>query len=881
MTKPEPVVRLYRTLARVASGAELTADRVDEMSAVFGALWRDTSGRPAARARLLIGEAAGLVTLRSRLRRARRRRDGKNDWSGRDGMGEIWRDFKLGLRVLWRSPVTTAAAVITLALGIGGTTAVYTVADGVLFDPIDLPDAGELVSVLESDPAGNLDLLSHEDYVDLRAEARTLESFAVYRGNSVSVTGLGEPERIRGEFVSASYFDVLATSPSIGRAIERGEDVTGGPRTAVLSHGYWVRRFAADPNVLGRAVSFNNVPHTIVGVMPEGFRSYLDATDAWISAHTVPGGLGGRGQRSFLGIARLADGVDPASADRELDALMGRLAEAYPELSAGGSVSVRPLSQLFVGDSQRTLVWSLLGAIGLVLLIATANVANLQLARASQRSREMAIRSALGGGRQRLLTQLLVESLSLAAIGGVLGLVVALAAIEALVSSDTSPLAYFDVALSVRALAVAALVTLGAGTLAGLLPAVRGSAIPPADRLREDGRASGDGRGSGHFRSGLVVAQIAMAVTLLIGAGLLLRTTAALSAVDVGFDPRSILTGETRLTAENYLDDANRRTYMEQVVEALGTIPGTRGATLVGGMPFSGDWSFIPIRAEGSEQSWEEAPSAYTPAVATGYFDLLGIPLVAGRLFERTDGPGAELVVVASRALADRIYPGRDPVGLVIETPEGAARIIGLVEDARITLTGPVPPTAYLHYLQVQPRLFSVMVRTEAEPMSYERALREAFWSVDSNQPLWEVTSLETRIEYYSSNERFFSMLVGSFAALALLLAAVGIYGVMAHAVGRRRHELGVRLALGAGRARVLNMVLRQGVGLTLLGAGLGLVAGAAFARVLASVLFGVSALDPIAFLAAPAVLVAVAALAVYVPARRATRVNPVEAFRG
>jgi putative ABC transport system permease protein len=873
------VTRLYRLVALLVVGGRVPEARIDEMADVFGSLWCERAGRPAGRFALAARELAGLWRVRARLRRRGRGRSDQRSWTWRDGMGEAWRDLEVGLRMLLGTPVASLAAIVTLGLGIGGTTAVVTVAEDVLFDPMGYPEADELVVVFEQGADGSYGLLSHEDYLDLRAESRTLEAMGLFRMISVAVTGLGEPERIRGEFVTASYFDVLQGSTAQGRTIRPGEDVEGGDRTAVLSHGYWVRRFGADPGVLGRVIEFNNVPHTIVGVMEPGFRSYWDDTEAWISLQTL--GPLDRGNSDFFGIGRLADGADLAAADRDLDGIMARLAEAYPDVNAGRSAIPLDLGDWVVGEQRRTLVLSLLGAVGMVLLIATANVANLQLGRASNRIREMAIRSALGGGRRRLLAQLLVENLTLAALGGAFGLGFAWLALRSLLTASFSPFSTFDVALSAPALAMAALLTVGAGTLAGIVPALRGSATAPAGQLREDGRSGSEGRRSGRFRSGLIVAQMAMAVTLLIGAGLLLRTTAALRGIDVGFDTSNLLTGETRLTAEGYQDDDARRVYLERVVEGLQTIPGTRGGTLVAGMPFSGDGSSIPARAEGSELAWEEAPTVFLPMVATGYFDLMGIPLLAGRVFERTDRPGAELVVVASRSAVDRFYPGENAVGRMLETPEGSGRIIGVVEDVRRTLTSEIEPTVYVHYLQFPPGLFSVLIRTEGRPESYERALREAFWSVDSNQPLWEVASLESRLAAYSSGERFLSALLGGFAGLALLLAAVGMYGVMAHGVGRRRHELGIRIALGAGRGRVLGMVLRQGVVLTLVGASVGLVGAAAVTRLLASVVYGVGVFDPLTFTVAPLVLIAVAALATYVPARRATRVDPVEAFRG
>ncbi|MEE8146147.1 MAG: FtsX-like permease family protein, partial [Longimicrobiales bacterium] len=504
----------------------------------------------------------------------------------------------------------------------------------------------------------------------------------------------------------------------------------------------------------------------------------------------------------------------------------------------------------------------------------------LQLARALQRSREMAIRAALGAHRIRLGRQLLVENLTLAFLGGVLGIGVAIVILRVLEADSLTPFTRFDIELNAVALGVAALLMLGTGTLAGLVPAMRGSAIQPAGGLREDTRAGSEGRGSSRFRSGLVVAQMAMAVTLLVGASLLLRTAAAINGIEQGYDAENVLTGETRLTADVYQDEANRRIYLEQVVDRLAEIPGVRGSTLIKGMPFAGDNDDTLVRAEGSDLDWEQLPWVYAPPVAQGYFEFMGIPVVAGRTSQRTDGPEGERVMVVSRNLAERLYPGTSAVGRMAETRVGPFRIVGIVENTREHISTEFRENAYFHYLQAPPSFFSVLIRTEGAPEPFERALLEAFWSVDSNQPLWEVMSLERRMTNVLRNELFFSVIFGGFAGLALLLAAVGLYGVMAYSVARRRHELGVRMALGAERGRILQMVLRQGVGMTALGALVGIGAASALAQLMASLLFGVTPFDVLSFTVAPAVLVLVAVVATYIPARRATRVDPLETLR-
>ncbi len=781
----------------------------------------------------------------------------------------------MGFRVLFRSPMVALVSVVTLGLGIGGTTAVFSVADGVLLNPMNFPESNRLVTVFAN--------FSYDNFRDLQSQSRTLESIGVYRGLSVAVTGLGEPERIRGEYVSASYFDVLRARPAIGRLVRPDEAVPGGELTTVLSHGYWERRFESDPSILGQTINFNNLPHTIVGVMPPDFRSYWDNTEAWISPQTMPyGGLSEEGRGMFFPIARLADGVELETAERELDLIIGRLeqAGAYPDVDQEQRANVRTLASSIVRNHTRSLVWILLAAVGLVLLIATANVAGLQLARALRRSREMAIRAALGGGRARLMRQLLVENLTLALLGGIFGIGVAVVILRVLEADSLTPFTRFDIELNALALGVAALLTLGTGTLAGLVPAMRGSAIQPASGLREDNRSGSEGRGSSRFRSGLVIAQMAMTVTLLVGASLLLRTAGAMNGLEQGFDAENVLTGETRLTAEVYQDEAYRRTYLEQVVGRLAEIPGVQGSTLIKGMPFAGDNDNMRLRTEGSDLEWEQALGVYAPPVAQGYFEFMGIPVVAGRTFRNTDGPEQERVLVVSRNLAAQLYPGTTAVGRMVETPGGSFRIVGVVENTRESISTEFRRNAYVHYLQAPPSFFSVLIRTEGAPERFDRALLEAFWSVDANQPLWEIMSLERRMAGATRSQRFFSVILGGFAGLALLLAAVGLYGVMAYSVERRWHELGVRMALGAERGRILHMVLRQGVGLTALGALVGIGAAAALVRFMAALLFGVSPFDVLSFTAAPVVLVLVAVVATYIPARRATHVDPVEALR-
>jgi predicted permease len=594
------------------------------------------------------------------------------------------------------------------------------------------------------------------------------------------------------------------------------------------------------------------------------------------------GGLTEESAGYWIPIGRLGEGVGMATAQDEMHQFLVRRFDVSPTDERLAGLQLLPLSTAIVSGESRQLVWWLLGAAGLVLLIATANVAGLQLAHAARRSEEMAIRGALGGGRRRLLGQLLVESLALAVLGGVLGVLVSVGVLRVLAAESLTPFTRFDIELSVLALGVAASVTLGAGLLAGIAPALRGSRIESGSRLREGDRAGTGSRGTSRFRSRLVVAQMAMAVTLLVGASLLLRTASALNRFDVGFDSGNLLTGETRLTAPMYQDEDIRRSYLQQVVQRLSAIPGVEGATLMKGMPFAGDADFIRVRNEGSDLDWDEARWVYSPPVAEGYFDFMGIRVLAGRPFERTDGPEAERVFVVSQSFADAFFDGASPVGRMIETADGPGRVVGVVQNSRrdFTTARDYEPVLYEHYLQDPPDFFSVLIRTQDAPESYQRRLLEAFWEVDPNQPLWEVMSIRQRMVDVTRNQRFFSVLLGGFAALALILSGVGLYGVMAHSVGSRRRELGVRIALGANRGRILQMVLGQAIVLTSIGVLLGIGGAALGARLLGSVLFGIEPFDLLSFTLAPAVLVAASIAAAYVPAWRATQVDPVETIR-
>jgi putative ABC transport system permease protein len=668
--------------------------------------------------------------------------------------------------------------------------------------------------------------------------------------------------------------------PALGRAIAPGEDEEGGERTALLSWGWWQTRFGGDPSALGRTVMLNNLPHTIVGVMPPGFRSPWDTPQAWISLHSIPRDYLGRSNRNLqAAIARMHPDQTVEGARASLEAVHAGLVEAYPEANRGTGVWAMPLSA-FLADRNRDFLLGLAAAVGLLLLIACANVANLQLARAAGRRREMAVRTALGGGRRRLARLLVVENALVFLIGGAAGLAVAWLGVRGLLALQPAYTSYYDVRLSVAAAGLGMAIAALTGLVFGLAPALEAFRSEPSAALRESDRGGGTGRGTRRFRSALVVGQLALSVSLLIGAGLLARTMSALMGVDPGFEREGLLTLEFRLPENRYEGDAERLVFYDRLHEELAALPGVEAVGFASDLPFSGNSSSMRLLPEGSSVGWEDAPVLRSNTVSPGYRAAMGIPLLAGRDLAETDGPGGEFAVLVSRSAAERIFGGTDAVGTRIwATPDGSVSgtVVGVVGDVQSTLVDPPQAHIYVSYRQSPSLFMSVTIRTQGEPMALAPAVRDAVWSVDPDQPIWEVMPITERMAGSASRTRFNAVLVLVFAGTALLLASLGLYGVMAHTVRQRERELGVRLALGASPAAVMRMVVARGMLLVAAGLAAGLVVGWWLASLLESLLFGVSASDPATFVAALGTLALVGALSTWLPARRALGLDPAE----
>ena len=801
-------------------------------------------------------------------------------------MDTLIQDLRYAVRTLLQSPGFTLVAVLTLALGIGANTAIFSAVSAALLRPLPYPDPGRLVAIWGTRGSDAQLLTAYTDVVDYRAQSSSFGDIGIIRGESVNLTGGDSPERVSGEFVSSDVFDVVGVHAALGRSFTREETTPGrGSAVVVLSDGLWRNRFGGDPHLLGRTLTLNGQPHVVIGVMPPGYTSPFGPVDLWMPITSIPTpGTFDRGVRNVWAIGRLRPGVTIERAQRDLSAIADRLARDYPAGNTGIGVAVLSLREQVAGRVATALL-TLLAAAGLVLLIACANVANLQLARATARRHEMSVRASLGASRRRLLRQLLTESLLLAAVGGACGVLLAAWAVGALVRAVPSGLpALGSVGIDVPVLAFALGTAVLAALLFGLAPALYASRgdLGGALRLREPSGAPARGRLD--FRNGLVVAELAVCMVLMASAGVLARSVGRMRQVDPGFDPDRLLTFQFRLPRAKYADAGSREQFFARAVAAVRAVPGVRAAALVGATPFSGNWAFTNYVAEGQPAPAPgRAPAAGFDVVSDGYFATMGIPLVAGREFDAHDRGGTLPVAIVSRELARRSWPGASALGRRIqEVGDSVWRtVVGVVGDTKQRTLGEDPmPRLYVPVLQ-DPYLFSnVVARTVGDPLAAAAVVRAAIWSVDPDQPVWSVTSLEGLLSRSMGQARFTALLTLGFAALALLLAAIGVYGVMAYAVAQRTREVGIRLAVGAAPSQVVALVFGRGMKVTAVATLLGLAGALAATRLLRSQLFGIAPGDPVTFVAVAAVLAGVALVACWVPARRAAKVDPVVALR-
>ena len=817
-------------------------------------------------------------------------------------MDVFWRDLRFAVRGLARSPGFTAIAVLTLALGIGANTAIFSVVYSVLLRPLAYAEPEQLISIRAGFSGNGLKDIpaSQPEYQDYLKEVSALQDLAAIYPININLTGLGEPQRIQAAVVSDNYFRLLGVEPALGRDFTPADDGGRIGYVIIISHELWRQRFGADPGILGKTVRLDDDPMTIVGIMPSGFRHVLESgaspMEVWAPIaldNPDPNFFNQRNARVYDLIGRLRPGRTVKDASAELEVLTTRLRERYPQAYPAGQgwhPVAEPLAEQVVGDVRPALL-VLLGAVGFVLLIGCANVANLLLARATARQREIAVRTALGGSRTRLVRQLLTESLVLAAVGGGLGLILAAWGASALgrLVALYLPRAG-EIELSLPVLGFTAFLILLTGVGFGLIPALQASRPDLQGVLKDAARGSSAGAPRTRMRAALVVAEVAIALMLLAGAGLLLRSFQRLMAVEYGFDPQRLLTLQVWLPVPNdnakgrFFTQEQRRGFYQRALAAVRGVPGVRDAALTSRLPLRGRGG-IGFAIEGRPTPADQPlPSAELRMVSPNYFAAMGIPLLAGEGLPELADSVSNGTVVVTRTLAEKYWPGEDPIGRRIRIfgPEGPwVSVTGIVGDVRqMGLAEPPREELYLSYKAVSSQEMSMVVRTDDDPERLGAAVTSAIRDVDPEQPVFGVMSMERLIQNASAERRVSMVLLLLFAGIALLLSALGIYGVMAYTTTQRRHEIGIRLALGAGGPDVLRLVVGQGMRLVLVGLGAGLAGAWLLSRALASQLFGITAQDPLTYVSVALLLGSVALVAIWLPARRATRVDPMLSLR-
>jgi putative ABC transport system permease protein len=803
-------------------------------------------------------------------------------------MQKLWQDLRYGARMLLKKPGFTLIAIFALALGIGANTAIFSFVNALLINPLPFPELDRVVAIWDESEGGPHNEVAFANYADWRAQQTSFENLGLYRWWDGNISAIDPPERVQGFLISANFLDIVRVKPELGRGFLSEEEQPGKDGVAILSYGLWQRRFAGDSDIIGKTITVNGVVRTVVGVMPQDY-NFPRGAEVLAPLTMTPARVSNRRSHEFLAVARLKPGVSIQQAQADLDAITARLEQQYPQTNTGLGAKVYPLLDDTV-RLYRAVLLLLMASVGFVLLIACANVANLMLVRASSRFKEIAIRSALGASRWRIARQLLTESVTLAVVGGACGILFGLWGIDLMRSFiPTSDIKFVPgwsrIGINLPVLAFTIGISVLTGLLFGLAPALQSSKTNLSEALKEGGQKSA-GAARQRLRSVLVVAEVALSLMLLIGAGLTVKSFWLLLRSNPGFNPENTLTMGLSLSGEKYREDAPCAAFYDELVQRVKTLPGVESAAAVNHLPLGGSNSSSSILVEGVPEPppGQEFGGRYR-VCTPDYFETMGITVLKGRGFSEQDKADSPRVIIVNETLERHFWPGGDAVGKRIRftgAPEKNPwmQIVGVVNDVKHELNLPFSSDYYLPHKQDPWGGMVLVARTSAEPLALAEPIRSEVLAIDKNQPVFDVKTMKQwraqSVLPYTISGTWLSI----FAVIALVLAAVGIYGVMSYSVSQRTHEIGVRMALGARPRDVLRIVIKQGITLVGIGLGIGLIGGVALSRVMESLLFGIGATDASTFVLVSLLLSAIALLACFIPARRATKVDPMIALR-
>jgi putative ABC transport system permease protein len=808
-------------------------------------------------------------------------------------MTTLWQDLRYSARMLLKKPGFTLVAVLTLALGIGANTAIFTILNAVVLRPLDFDHAERLVVCWESNPEKNFPRLtvSALNFTDWQTQNHVFERMAVFKDADLTLSGVGEPELLKGVAMTAEMFPLLRVKPALGRSFTAAEDQPGREQVVVLSHKLWQRRFGGEVGVIGRNFKLNGKDYTVIGVMDASFKFPTPNYEVYVPIAFTPKDLTQRGKKNYGVVARLKDGVTLAQAQSEISAITERIKQTDPEGNAGFGALLQSLQALYAEDAGELLL-VLFTAVGFVLLIGCANISNLLLARAAARQKEIAIRLSVGASRWRVIRQLLTESLCIALLGGALGLILAAWGKDLIVALEPDELFRVkDVGIDYAVLAFTLLLSLLTGLLFGLVPAIQASNPNLNETLKDAGHSATGSARRHRIRNLLVISEVALSIVLLVGAGLMFRSIRAMRAVNPGFNPHNLLTMMLTLSDKRYPDAAKRAAFFDQLLPKLEALPGVQAVGLTNQLPISEDDSQTDFEVEGRPKKAKKDDFDITSrrSINPAFFSALNMRLLHGRVFTERDNQTGPLVAIINETMAKRYWPNEDPLGkrLSFDNQENKEKkplwreIVGVVNDVKHQgLNKPPVAEVYYPYVQRPEETVFLAVRSTIDPKGLIAAIRRQVLNQDAEQSLSGVETMEERLTTFIASDRMIVLLLGLFAALALVLAALGIYGVIAYAVAQRTHEIGIRMALGAQTSDVLRLVLKQGMLPALLGVAVGLLLALGLMQLMKTMLFGVKATDPLTFVAVTGLLAGVALLACWLPARRATKVDPMIALR-